>query len=181
MALFKFRNASGKKRIIISLAFNPEVRKTRIDYSGKEMRFELIRGKTIQEVSDVFSTQAGKSDEEKLAMVEGKYKCNMEPGIKLRSKGTLQQAIFSFTSAKEAEKYGDNYYLVVSCKRNWSSIKQKYAVAVVLETDDNVQLYTVKVKLEYLKEGELDSSNEMCLGPYFDIIIFKYAIQHMAG
>jgi hypothetical protein len=46
----EFRKARGKKRIIVSLAFDPPVRRRRAQYLGVEMNYALIRGKTIDEI-----------------------------------------------------------------------------------------------------------------------------------
>lgn len=137
----EFRNSSGKKRIIVTLAFNPEVRKTRLDYAGLSMSFELIRGKNLEEVYKVCSSQAGKTDEDKLPKFPSKNICSMNPAVTLRSKGTLQKGVFSFS--KSADQYGDKYYLVVNCLRNWSMMKQKYAIVVTLESHDQVKFYNI--------------------------------------
>ena len=44
------RNALGKKRIIVSLAFDPPVRRRRAEYLGVEMGMNLFRGKTPDEI-----------------------------------------------------------------------------------------------------------------------------------
>lgn len=135
----EFVNAPGKKRITVCLAFNPEVRKTRLDYMGTTMSFDLIRGKNLDEVCEVCTSQAGKKKEDKRKMFEAKYLCDMdEAGADIREKGTLQKGVFTFERVND---YGENYYLVVNCERKWSNEKQKYAVVVVLETDTQIKLY----------------------------------------
>lgn len=131
-----FTGAKGRKRIIISLAFNPEVRKTRLDYMGTSMSFELIRGQGLSEVYTVCASQAGK--EEKKERFKDRFICKMEnAGKTLREYGTLQRGVFEFTTSN----YGDNYYVVVDCKRNWSTENQNYALVVTYETDDEIKLY----------------------------------------
>ena len=44
----EFRRAAGKKRVVVSLAFDPPVRRRRAEYLGVEMSFALIRGKTVE-------------------------------------------------------------------------------------------------------------------------------------
>lgn len=137
----EFETAKGKKRITVSLAYNPDVRKTRMDYLGKNMSFELIRGKSLEDVYQVCASQAGRDEEDKTERFESKYVCNMEDcGKVLREHGTLQKGTFEFTRSS----YGDNYYLVVDCKKNWSTEKQDYALAVTYQVDDeSVKLYEV--------------------------------------
>lgn len=135
----EFVNAHGKKRIIVALAYNPEVRKTRLDYAGCNMSFELIRGQNLQQVYSVCSSQAG--IENKAERFAKKYVCAMNGcGKTLREYGTLQKGIFEFTRSD----YGESYYLVVDCKKNWSLQTQNYAIAVTYETtDESVQLYSL--------------------------------------
>lgn len=133
-----FAKTQGKKRIIISLAFNPEVRKTRLDYIGTSMSFELIRGKNLQEIYEVCASQAGK--EEKEERFKSPFVCKTEnSGKTLREFGTLQKGEFEFSRSD----YGDYYYVVVDCKRNWSSEAQDYALVVTYEIDKDVQLYNI--------------------------------------
>mgnify|MGYP000104006342 CR=1 FL=1 len=135
----EFESAKGKKRITVSLAYNPDVRKTRMDYLGKTMSFELIRGKSLEEVYQVCASQAGRDEADKAERFEAKYVCKMEDcGKALREHGTLQKGTFEFTRSS----YGDNYYLVVDCKKNWSEEKQDYALVVTYQVEDKtVKLY----------------------------------------
>ena len=135
----EFESAKGKKRITVSLAYNPDGRKTRMDYLGKTMSFELIRGKSLEEVYQVCASQAGRDEADKAERFEAKYVCNMEDcGKALREHGTLQKGTFEFTRSS----YGDNYYLVVDCKKNWSTEKQDYALVVTYQVEDkSVKLY----------------------------------------
>ncbi|MFZ5988065.1 MAG: S8 family peptidase [Bacillota bacterium] len=135
----EFRHSKGTKRIIVSLAFNPEVRKSRLDYMGHEMSFRLIRGKSFDDVYQVYASQKGKK--EALDLFPKVHVCDVtEPGSEFREKGTLQKGIFEFSN--KSDEYGDFYYLVVNCERKWSNVNQKYAVAVALEASDS------SVKLE---------------------------------
>lgn len=62
----EFKKIKGKKRVIISLAFNPKVKNTRIDYMGVSMGFKLIKGKSIEEVIKIYESQKGKKIKKKL-------------------------------------------------------------------------------------------------------------------
>lgn len=148
----EFINAKGKKRIIVTLAYNPNVRKTRLDYMGCSMGFELIRGQSLEEIYDVCSSQAGKDKEDKAERFEKKYICTMENSKKsLREHGTLQRGVFEFTRSD----YGELYYLVVDCKKNWSEETQNYAVAVTYEVaDDSVKLYSLIKNRIQIRERE---------------------------
>lgn len=135
----EFEAAKGKKRITVSLAYNPDVKKTRMDYLGKSMSFDLIRGKSLEEVYQVCASQAGLDVEEKKERFESKYICDIgNCGKTLREYGTLQKGTFEFSRSS----YGDNYYLVVDCKKNWSVEKQDYALVVTYQIEDeSVKIY----------------------------------------
>jgi len=135
----EFENAKGKKRITVSLAYNPDVRKTRMDYLGKSMSFELIRGKSLEEVYQVCTSQAGLDEEKKKERFESKFVCDIgNCGKTLREYGTLQKGTFEFSRSS----YGENYYLVVDCKKNWSTEKQDYALVVTYQVEDtSVKIY----------------------------------------
>ena len=135
----EFEAAKGKKRITVSLAYNPDVRNTRLDYLGKSMSFDLIRGKSLEEVYQVCASQAGLDEEEKKERFESKYICDIgNCGKTLREYGTLQKGTFEFSRSS----YGENYYLVVDCKKNWSVEKQNYALVVTYQVEDkSVKIY----------------------------------------
>lgn len=146
--LSEFRNAKGKKIIEIVMAYNPEVRKTRIDYLGTILNFELIRGKSFEDVYQVYATQNGKDEEDKLKLFENKYRCDCKMiGKEIRNKGTLQKMRFEFST--NASNYGENYYIVVNSVKKWSDKEQGYALVASLETIDEVEIYQlIKTRVE---------------------------------
>jgi hypothetical protein len=136
----EFRNARGKKIIEIVVAFNPEVRKTRMDYIGTTMSFELIRGKSFEDVYDVYKNQSGRTDEEKRKLFDSKYRCTSKVHSKnIREKGTLQKMKFEFST--NADDYSDNYYVVINSHKKWSNKKVAYSMVVSLETQENIRIY----------------------------------------
>ena len=142
----EFRQAAGKKRVIISLAFNPPVRNTRLDYIGVSMDYRLIKGVSMEEVIGAYESQKGKDEP---LSIEKKYECSLEPGSNLRGAGTLQKSIYEFSRDTNFNN-NDNLYLVVNSKMNWSNQPQKYAVVAVLESeDDELRIYNkVKERIE---------------------------------
>jgi hypothetical protein len=75
--------------------------------------------------------------------IEDKYVCSLEPGSNLRSAGTLQKSVFEFSRDTNFNN-NDNLYLVVNSKMNWSDQPQKYAVVVVLESEDEeLRIYNI--------------------------------------
>lgn len=141
----EFRESSGKKKVKVSLAFNPPVKNTRLDYIGVTMDYKLVKGKTKKEVIDAFESQKGKKE---LMFIENKYICDLIPGITIRGNGTLQKSTFEFTRNTNFDN--DNLYLVVNSKKNWSDKPQRYAIVVVLESEDkDLRIYNqIKNRIE---------------------------------
>ena len=114
----EFRRAEGDKRMIVSLAYDPPVRRRRAEYLGVELYFSLIRGKTRDEVIEAY--RAVTSDERNAAKppsgetagsVSGTVQVPLKPGPTALATSTLQRAEWTFES--EGTDYGDPWYLVV--------------------------------------------------------------------
>lgn len=141
----EFRRANGKKRVIVSLAFNPKVKNTRLDYMGVSMDYKLIKGLSREDVIHIYESQRGNPE---TIEIQPRYECNLEPGITIRSKGTLQKSIFEFS--RDSNFNGQDLFLVVNAKKEWDETPQKYAVVVALESEDEeLRMYnTIKNRLE---------------------------------
>lgn len=129
----------GKRKISVSLAFDPPVRHSRLDYLGTTMSFRLIRGKSADEVSRAFRERVGEDDLERF---DGRYDCKMQPIPTEREGGTLQKGIF--TIKRRTEDYGDTYFLVVRCQKEWATedlFPQRYAIVTTIEHEASVNLY----------------------------------------
>lgn len=133
---YEFRRSKGVKTVSVTLAYNPKVRNTRIDYIGTQLEFRIVKGKSLNEVIEMFKKQK-KGDE---IVIEGECKLS-NPGIALRSKGTLQKDIYEFRQDRNFNN--NNLFVVVSCKKNWDISPQKYALVVSLQTKDNIPLYNI--------------------------------------
>ncbi len=132
----------GIRKIAVSLAYDPPVRHTRIDYLGVKMSFRLIRGKTIDEVAEAFQ---GKDQDGKPVdrLSSTSYDCRMFPSATVRECGTLQKAVFTISRRPSAD-YGDTYYVVVRCENKWALDEhspQHYAIVVVVDHSAQVNLY----------------------------------------
>lgn len=137
----EFQEVKGSRRIRVSLAFDPVVRHTRMDYAGLNMSFDLFRGMTSEEVFD--ACRKYEVEEGDALTVGDARKCKMKPGPQLRGRGTLQCAVFP--AARSLAGYGDTYYLAVRCEGGWASEitpEQRFAVVVELEHDAEIELYS---------------------------------------
>lgn len=136
----EFLNTHGRRSISVTLAFDAPVRYTRLDYAGTKMQFRLLRGLSLDSVFQALSKK--RPGDAELVGIPNWASCKMEPGIRMRSRGTLQRGIHSIQHNPD---HGEPYYLVVECQRRWAgdeAYPQRYALAVALEhSRRGVQLY----------------------------------------
>ncbi|MEZ4815523.1 MAG: hypothetical protein R3A80_10005 [Bdellovibrionota bacterium] len=103
------------------------------------MSFRLIRGKSLDEVTAAFRQKTGDGDMDR---IKGPFDCKMSPLPTEREGSTVQRA--TFTMKRNPTNYGDTYYLVVRCQREWAkdeSFPQRYAVVVTIKHEAQVDLY----------------------------------------
>lgn len=139
-----FRYARGKRKIIISLSYDPPVRRRRLDYLGVEMDIFLIRGKTIDEIHEAFRKLQPNEDAEEA--IKGAARMSLEPksssrnGGYSRKKSTLQRYECVMKRPESASvDDGNEYHLVVRCERKWAPSEietQDFALAVTLCADE---------------------------------------------
>jgi hypothetical protein len=135
----EFIAAAGRKTITVSLAFDPPVRRRRQEYLGVHMNFDLIRGKTLDEI--VRAYKAGPHEDADSA-IQAPFKMPADPAAQprgggyVRKKSTLQKGVYKFLRPND---YGNIYYLVVRAERKWAPVEiegQDYAVAVTLQAEE---------------------------------------------
>lgn len=134
-----FRTTRGPRTIRVSLAFDPHVRHTRMEYLAARMSFRLLRGLSHAEVLDHFKRR---EDGTPIPPIPNAAKCQLEPGYDARSTSTLQCA--TFTQRANADRYGDVFYVAVFTERRWAGddiTRQGYALAVELRHDACGTLY----------------------------------------
>jgi hypothetical protein len=140
----EFRYARGTRKIIVSLAYDPPVRRRRLDYLGVEMDIFLIRGKPIEEIHEAFRKLQPNEDAE--GAITGSARMHLEPtassrnGGYSRKKSTLQrcECVMKLPERSNVD-YGNEYHLVVRCERKWAPTEietQDFALAVTLCADD---------------------------------------------
>jgi len=149
----EFLGAPGKKRIRVTLAFDPPVRRRRMDYLGILMNFQMIRGKTLPEVIAAFEA-VGPGEEAEDAIphpfnVPFKPKGRPRGAAYRRNTSTLQVGSFEFE--RGAAHYGDTYWLLVRSQRKWAPAeieRQDYAVTVTLEALEDELYNSVSLRLQ---------------------------------
>jgi hypothetical protein len=135
------RNAPGKKTIIVSLAFDPPVRRRRAEYLGVEMGVNLFRGKTPDEIVAAYRSLARDEREDAPGALRAPHQCDLLPKSRAVETSTLQRREWSFS--RETRDYSETYYLMVQARRNWAPaeiITQDFGVAVTI-TAAAPQLY----------------------------------------
>ena len=150
-----FANTTGTRQIRVTLAFDPPTRHTRSTYLGVDMSFRLVRGKTLEDVIEHFRKRDLET-EGPHAEIEDAFNCKFDCGPQARERGTLQSATFKMKRNPAAD-YGDVYYLVVRCERQWHPDEydlQRFAVVVELMHTADIQLYErVRERLEVRVRG----------------------------
>lgn len=130
----------GKSKINITLAYNPPVRDTRIDYKGIHMSYALYRGLDLNDI--IKYTCKPDNDEfiqDSLPKNKKKNKCKLVPSAQEAAKGTLLRTSHQLAATKKAGKeYKDTYYLVVKCQEKWyqGTKQQPYAIVVSIEHEN---------------------------------------------
>ncbi|ANL30942.1 peptidase S8/S53 family subtilisin-related protein (plasmid) [Rhizobium phaseoli] len=134
-----FQTERGKRTIRVSLAYDPPVKHSRIDYNGLSMGFRLIRGCDADKVFEHYRQRA--QAEGPVPDMENRFNCKLTPGPGIREKSSLQTA--SVTFSRDISSYGDNYLLVVRCAAGWSGDvgQQNFAVTVEISHEAEIALY----------------------------------------
>ncbi len=151
----EFLEAKGEKKITIALAFDPPVRARRHDYLGVEMGFKLVRGKSLDEITEAYGkfTDEERKNEKVREPIEAKFIAKLSPTDSLqtvgisRKRSTLQCASHRWSITRNSETYGQHgeWYVVVRAENRWAKSEietQSFAVAVAIEANTD-QLYNL--------------------------------------
>jgi hypothetical protein len=136
----EFQTTKGERYIRVSLAFDPPVRYTRLEYLGLRLNYHLIRGMTPDAIFEHFRQRT--KEEGRFEDLPPTSKCALDPSRDLRGTSTLQKATFKMV--RNVGRYGDDYYLVVAAERRWAGEEithQRFAVAVELEHEAQINIH----------------------------------------
>ncbi len=131
----------GRRTIQVTLAYDPPVRHSRLDYAGNSMSFRLHRGCTPDLLFEHYRKRDAKV-EGRHPDLEGRLSCALEPGPTDRERSSVQVARKTFVNDTAA--HGDPYHLVVRCEGGWAADlapRQRFAVVVELSHEAPVRLY----------------------------------------
>lgn len=134
-----FTRGQSRRRIAVSLAFDPPVRRQRREYLAGEMSFDLLRNATPEAIARRYERQG----DQRVELWTDRRRLDLKPGATRTANSTLQVREV-FHSRLDPDD-GDTYYLAVKHKpAPWASGgQQPYAVAVEItdEQHTDVDLY----------------------------------------
>ncbi|MEM1167605.1 MAG: S8 family serine peptidase [Cyanobacteria bacterium P01_H01_bin.35] len=134
----------GVKRLTVTVVYAPEVQRWGLEtYLGTTLKWRMFRGDVEQEeVIKSMSVEEENNDEE---TIENPKELNFEPGITLRSRGTVQHGIYEWKKHK-SEYSQQCYTLAIAAYEKWGRKNPDsvpYAVVVRLEDEtQTAQVYT---------------------------------------
>ncbi len=137
----EFLSAPGEKRIIVSLSFDPPVRRRRAKYLGVWMQTALFRGVSVESIIAANTPIPAEDKDDPARSIQGSGKCGLKPGPTDLASSTLHRC--EWTMLRRGQDYGDTYYLLVKAVRNWAPAEithQDFGLAVTL-TADSPELY----------------------------------------
>jgi hypothetical protein len=150
----EFIATNGKRQISITLAYDPPVRYTNLEYLGVKLEYHLFRGVSEERMKEWFSERPksnnnSNTDTQIIERIPAIYKCDMFPGPNRRNKGTLQKGVFSFSRNQSLESYSQEpLHIIVQNSGGWANKEdfphQSYALVVTFEhLSAELQLYNV--------------------------------------
>jgi hypothetical protein len=147
---------SGPKMISLGLAFDPEVRATRLQYMSSRMSVFAYRGISVEDVRARYAVHP--EDDAPPEELES-YRCkDLQPADQNRRRGANQVASRQWQQAWN-EKYRGDLVVVVRNTNRWSipETLQRYALALMLRTHEQLEpaLYgQLRAELPLLTEIE---------------------------
>lgn len=143
----EFQSTKGKRHIRASLAFDPPVRHTRLEYLGVRLNYHLIRGMQPDAIFEHFRHRT--KEEAPFDKLPGSAKCPLDPSRDVRGTSTLQRS--TMTMQRNIDRYGEDYYLAVFAERRWAGEEithQRFSVAVELEHEAEINIHqALRVRL----------------------------------
>lgn len=128
------RSNRAAREIVISLAYTPHVRTTRLDYVATKISFKLVRGESLDDVECAFNN-ANKDTYDNIPECSNSNRTVTET---LRSKGTVQCSHWLYKQLKPKHKY---FVVVTRQDRDWGESLSKqledYGLVISLTDREN--------------------------------------------
>lgn len=149
-----FRESGGWRRITITLAYDPPVRATRLDYLANRMVFWAFLGASVDQVRVAYAKPSEGDDQVPEDLKNARV--DLQPAD--RSHGAHQWGSHRF--AQRLKAHQDPLVIVVRNTNRWDTpgATQAYALAVVLEREAwRTPLYDeLRARFELLTEQEIE-------------------------
>lgn len=136
----EFSTIGNRHTISVSLAYDPDVDRTRSDYSRTELEFHLYRNRTSEEVIKKLAFNSD-TDENPVDDLK-KDEIKLSPLPRLRKLSPHQVGTRDLTSYKI--NHLKPIVLIVTCRDKWggkSTVMQPYAISVIFENNAVDDLY----------------------------------------
>jgi hypothetical protein len=155
--------ATGPKLIALGLAFDPEVRATRLKYMSSRMSVFVYRGVSIETVRSKYAMHP---DDDQPPEELDKNKCEgLQPSDQTRLLGANQAASQMWSRAWDTQYRGSRLVVVVRNTSRWPSAQAsgRYALALMLRTSEDLEppLYAqLRAEMPLLTEIEPEIETE---------------------
>jgi hypothetical protein len=133
----------GIKRLTVTVVHAPEVQRWGLErYLGTTLKWRMFRGDVERE--EIISAMSVEDEDEGNDEVNRPNELKFDPGITLRSRGTVQHGVFEWSNHRL--EHSENYYtLAIAAYEKWNRQNPDpvpYAVVVRLEdTTQTTQVY----------------------------------------
>lgn len=150
----KFLMERGRRKIEVTLTFDPPTNRNRADYLGVLMEYRLFKNIPAETVQKAYENNA---DEKNVISEQvAKKEIKMWPKLNMRKNGAHQKAFVEYKKRPEISTE-EPLVLAVICKKKWynqDNYQQPYAVVVTFMHEQEMDLYnmirlknTVKTKI----------------------------------
>jgi hypothetical protein len=163
-----FFTGGGRSSVTLSLAYDPPVRATRLDYLASRMGVQIFYGAPIADVQRAYvtaeETDELADDEDATPVALDRFKLDLQPANADRGRGAHHFATYSRSQRFDGQR-GTEFIVAVRNVNRWDTpgALQRYALAVALERDlDHAELYAeLQLQLEALATIELENEVEI--------------------
>lgn len=163
-----FRQSGGVISLAVSLAFDPPVRVSRLDYLASKMGFQVYHGPSVEEVRAAYvRAESDEQMQEDVAQTPAElrpFQLALQPADRDRSRGANQLGRYQ-RRTRISEDLPESFVVAVRNLNRWDleGEDQSYSLAVLLERDEqHPEIYAeLRAELEPLVEVEVEAEAEV--------------------
>lgn len=141
----EFIQTAGRKRLTVTLAYDPPVNKNRLDYLGCAMTFRLFKNMEVDEAVRAYSAiRVAEVDDEEITPISLRlHEMPLHPKSNLRKRGVHQKGVVEYPGRPRFD-LDKPLVLAVVCQNRWIRERQHlqdYAIVVMVEHTASVDLF----------------------------------------